>query len=284
MYKLSVKKCLLGICCFLITQLSFAQTKVSGTITDATTKEPLIGVSVQVKGKVVGTITNTKGEFSFSVSTPPPFTLLISSVGYESQEMAVSGNSASINVSLKEQAVLGQEVVVSASRVEESVLKSPAAVEKMDIRGIRETASPSFYDALANMKGIDMTTQGLLFKSINMRGFGSTGNPRTVQMIDGMDNQAPGLNFPVDNIVGMPELDVESVEVLPGAASALYGPNAIQGLVLMNSKSPFLYQGLSATVKTGVMSASNRDVVTTPFYDFSVMVNIGIWTKTCTYL
>ena len=270
MYKLSVKKCLLGICCFLITQLSFAQTKVSGIISDAATKEPLIGVSVQVKGKVVGTITNTKGEFSFSVSTPPPFTLLISSVGYESQEMNVSGNSASINIALKEQAVLGQEVVVSASRVEESVLKSAAAIEKMDIRTIRETASPSFYDALANMKGIDMTTQGLLFKSINMRGFGSTGNPRTVQMIDGMDNQAPGLNFPVDNIVGMPELDVESVEVLPGAASALYGPNAINGLVLMNSKSPFLYQGLSATVKAGVMSASNRDVVNTPMTDFSM--------------
>lgn len=270
MYKLSVKKCLLGICCFLITQLSFAQTKVSGTITDATTKEPLIGVSVQVKGKVVGTITNAKGEFSFNVSTPPPFSILITSVGYESQEVSVSGNNASINIALKEQAVLGQEVVVSASRVEESVLKSPAAIEKMDIRTIRETASPSFYDALANMKGIDMTTQGLLFKSINMRGFGATGNPRTVQMIDGMDNQAPGLNFPVDNIVGMPELDVENVEVLPGAASALYGPNAINGLVLMNSKSPFLYQGLSATLKAGVMSASNRDVVNTPLTDFSL--------------
>ncbi len=270
MYKLSVKKCLLGICCLLFAQLSYAQTKVSGTITDAATKEPLIGVSVQVKGKVVGTITNTKGEFSFNVSQAPPFTLLITSVGYEGQEMAVSGNNASLTIALKEQAVLGQEVVVSASRVEESVLRSPVAVEKMDIRTIRETASPSFYDALANMKGIDMTTQGLLFKSINMRGFGATGNPRTVQMIDGMDNQAPGLNFPVDNIVGMPELDVESVEVLPGAASALYGPNAINGLVLMNSKSPFLYQGLSATIKAGIMNGSNRATVNTPMGDFSM--------------
>ena len=260
---------MLGICCFLITQLSFAQTKVSGTVTDATTKEPLIGVSVQVKGKVIGTITNSKGEFSFNVSTPPPFTIVITSVGYESQEMSVSGNNAAINVSLKEQAIMGQEVVVAASRVEESVMKSPVTVEKLDIRSIKEAPAPSFYDALSNMKGIDMTTQGLLFKSVNMRGFGATGNPRTVQMIDGMDNQAPGLNFPVDNIVGMPELDVESVEILPGAASALYGPNAINGLILMNSKSPFLYQGASATVKTGVMSASNRDVKTTPFYDFS---------------
>lgn len=270
MYKLSVKKLLFGICCLLLAQVALAQTKVSGTITDAVTKEPLIGVSVQVKGKVIGTITDVKGNFSFSTSTPPPFTLLITSVGYESQEVNVSGDNAAINISLKEQAILGQEVVVAASRVEETVMKSPVAVEKMDIRAIREAAAPSFYDALSTMKGIDMTTQGLLFKSINMRGFGATGNPRTVQMIDGMDNQAPGLNFPVDNIVGMPELDVESVEVLPGAASALYGPNAINGLILMNSKSPFLYQGLSATAKGGVMSASNRATATTPFYDLSL--------------
>lgn len=270
MYKLSAKRLLFGICCLLCSQMVFAQTKISGTITDAVTKEPLIGVSVQVKGKVIGTITDTKGNFSFSTSTPPPFVLLITSVGYESQEVNVSGSNASINISLKEQAILGQEVVVAASRVEETVLRSPVAVEKMDIRAIREAAAPSFYDALSTMKGIDMTTQGLLFKSINMRGFGSTGNPRTVQMIDGMDNQAPGLNFPVDNIVGMPELDVESVEVLPGAASALYGPNAINGLILMNSKSPFLYQGLSATAKGGIMNASNRSTATTPFYDLSV--------------
>lgn len=270
MYKLSAKKLLFGICCLLLSQMAFAQVKVSGTITDAVTKEPLIGVSVQVKGKVIGTITDTKGNFSFSTSTPPPFTLLITSVGYESQEVSVSGSNAAINISLKEQSILGQEVVVAASRVEETVMKSPVSVEKMDIRAIRESTSPSFYDALSTMKGVDMTTQGLLFKSINMRGFGATGNPRTVQMIDGMDNQAPGLNFPVDNIVGMPELDVESVELLPGAASALYGPNAINGLILMNSKSPFLYQGLSATVKSGVMSASNREKVTTPFYDLSL--------------
>ncbi|RYU94000.1 carboxypeptidase-like regulatory domain-containing protein [Emticicia agri] len=270
MYKLSAKNLLVGICCFFITHMVLAQTKVSGTITDAVTKEPLIGVSVQVKGKVIGTITDVKGNFSFSTSTAPPFTLVITSVGYESQEVNVSGSNAAINISLKEQAILGQEVVVAASRVEETVMRSPVAVEKMDIRAIRESTSPSFYDALANMKGVDMTTQGLLFKSINMRGFGTTGNPRTVQMIDGMDNQAPGLNFPVDNIVGMPELDVESVELLPGAASALYGPNAINGLILMNSKSPFLYQGLSATAKGGVMHATNRATATTPFYDLSL--------------
>ncbi|MBL0301296.1 MAG: carboxypeptidase-like regulatory domain-containing protein [Cytophagaceae bacterium] len=247
-----------------------AQTKVSGMISDARTKEPLVGVSVQIKGKIIGTITDLNGKFDFTTATPVPFQLVISSVGYKSQEYTVKSENAAINISLEEENIMGQELVVSASRMEESVMKSPVSVEKLDLRAIRETTAPNFYDALGNMKGVDLTTQGLLFKSINMRGFNSTGNVRTVQMIDGMDNQAPGLNFPVDNIVGMPELDVESVELVSGAASALYGPNALNGLVLMNSKSPFLYQGLSANIKSGIMSASNRAVQTTPFYDMSL--------------
>ncbi len=254
----------------LMVNVGMAQTTISGTIIDAKTKEPLIGVSVQVKNKVIGTITDIKGKFELTTSTPLPLSIVISSIGYQGQEINVTAQNTNLNISLEDQSILGQEIVVAASRIEETVMRSPVAVEKMDLRTIRESAAPSFYDGIANLKGVDVTTQGLLFKSINMRGFGATGNPRTVQMIDGMDNQAPGLNFPVDNIVGMPELDVESVEVLPGAASALYGPNAINGLILMNSKSPFLYQGLSANIKSGIMSASNRETVTTPFYDLSV--------------
>lgn len=262
---------LLVICFFLSgTAFTYGQTEVTGTIEDAKTKEPLVGVSVQVKGKVIGTITDIHGKFKLSTSTPPPFELVISSVGYKPQEIRVERSGANLMVSLEDQSILGQEIVVSASRVAESEMKSPVTVEKVDLRMIRETTSPNFYDAMGNMKGINLTTQGLLFKSVNMRGFSGTGNPRVVQMIDGMDNMSPALNFAVDNIVGMPELDVESVEILPGAASALYGPNAINGLILMNSKSPFLYQGLSANVRGGIMHEEGRTKPTTPFYDASV--------------
>lgn len=250
--------------------LAFAQTQLAGKISDASTKEGLAGVSLSIKGKVAGTITDTKGNFALTTTTPTPFTVVVSSIGYQTQQLVITGNRTNLDITMNEQVLLGQEVVVSGSRVPEDIMKSPVSVEKIDIRAIREAPAASFYDALANLKGIDMATQGVLFKSVNLRGFGATGNPRTVQLIDGMDNSAPGLNFPVDNIVGVPELDVESVEVLPGAASALYGPNAINGLILMNSKSPFLYQGLSANVKTGVMSASNRTVQNTGYYDASI--------------
>lgn len=247
-----------------------AQTKLTGKVVDASSKETLIGVSIAVKGKVIGTITDGNGNFSLTTSTPTPFTVTVSMVGYERQEIQITEKSKNLQIALKEQTVLGQDVVVSASRIEESVMQSPVTVEKMDIRTIRETPSASFYDALRNLKGVELSSQSVTFSSVNMRGFGSNGNVRVVQLIDGMDNQAPGLNFSVGNIVGITELDLEGVDVLPGAASALYGPNAMNGLILMNSKSPFLYQGLSAQVKTGLMYASNRTETTTPYSDFSI--------------
>lgn len=248
----------------------FAQNvTISGSVTDADTKEPLIGVNIAVKGKLVGTVTDSRGNFTLTTATPLPFVLVVSAVGYETQETSISASQSDVNISLKEQVIMGQEVVVSASRMEESILQSPVSIEKMDIRSIRETPAASFYEALANVKGIDLNTQSLTFRSVNTRGFNANGNARMVQIVDGMDNQAPGLNFSVGNIVGMSELDVESVEVLPGASSALYGPNAIQGIILMNSKSPFQYQGLSTIVKTGVMNLGRSGVDPNPLQDYS---------------
>ncbi|GAB4015363.1 hypothetical protein GCM10028773_05110 [Spirosoma koreense] len=246
-------------------------------MTDEAKKENLAGISIAVKGKVIGTITDQRGNFALTTTTPTPFTIAVSGVGFQTQSFVIDGNRTDLNVSLKEQPILGQEVVVAASRVEESVMQSPVSIEKMDIRAIQNTPAPSFYDALRNLKGVEMSTQSVTFSNFNTRGFSGNGNTRVVQMMDGMDNQAPGLNFSVANIVGMSELDVESVELLPGAASALYGPNAINGLLLTTSKSPFLYQGLSANVKVGLMNASNRTkryseekLGATPYTDVSI--------------
>jgi len=248
---------------------AFAQTTISGTVSDALGK-PLVGVSIQVKGKIIGTTTNDAGQFTLRINDQLPLMLQVSSIGYASQEITVSESSSALTISLQEQTIMASEVVVSASRIEESVMQSPVSIEKLNVLGIRESPQPSFYDALQNLKGVEMSTQSLTFRSVNTRGFGANGNTRLVQLMDGMDNQAPGLNFAVGNVVGMSELDVESVELLPGAASALYGPNAINGLLLMNSKSPFTYQGVSAYVKTGLMSASNRTQTNTAFYDVAV--------------
>ncbi len=250
---------------------SYGQTTtISGKVIDAATNDPLVGVNVLVKGTVLGTISDPNGNFNLNVNQAPPLTLQISIVGYVTQELEINDASVEgLEISMEEQTLLGQEIVVSASRVEESILESPVSVERLDIRAIRESASPSFYDQIKTLKGIDVSTQSMTFNSINPRGFGSNGNTRTVQLIDGIDNQAPGLNFPVGNIVGISDLDLESVEILPGAASALYGPNAIQGIILMNSKSPFDYQGLSASAKLGVNHIDEEDDDMSIYHDYS---------------
>ena len=248
---------------------SYAQTSISGKVADGVSGDPLAGVNIIVKGRVLGTITDTNGAFSLTVNDPPPLTLVLSFVGYRSQEIEITNaNTSGLDIKLEEQTILGQEVVVSASRVEESILKSPVTVEKLDLLTIRQTPAPDFYDALANIKGVQFTSSSLNFPQINTRGFATIANVRFVQMVDGIDTQAPLLNFPTGNIVGIGELDTESMELLPGTASALYGPNAFNGVLLMNSKSPFEYQGLSAQIKGG-LTTSDAQGESYPFYSFN---------------
>ena len=231
----------------------FAQTSVSGKVTDAVSGGPIAGVNIVVKGRVIGTITDANGDFSLKANDAPPITLVLSFIGYRSQEIQVAdANTSGLEIKLEEQTVLGQEIVVSASRVEESILQSPVSIEKMDILQVQSTPSDNYYKGLINLKGLDMTQSSINFQIVNARGFNSTGNTRFVQLTDGMDTQAPALNFPIGNLNGPSELDVESVEFLPGASSALYGPNAFNGILLVNSKSPFEYQGLSAFAKFGI--------------------------------
>jgi iron complex outermembrane receptor protein len=253
----------------LITTIGFGQTNISGTVTDAT-GETLAGVNIQVKGRVIGTITDTDGDFSLTVNDSPPFALVFSFMGYTTQEIPITNaNTTGLEVQLEEQSVLGQEIVVSASRVEESILQSPVTIEKIDLLAIQQTAAPEFYEALANVKGVQMTSSSINFPQVNTRGFATIANVRFVQMVDGIDTQAPLLNFPTGNIVGIGELDIESMELLPGTASALYGPNAFNGVLLMNSKSPFEFQGLSAQAKGGI-TTSDAQGDFYPYYNFGI--------------
>jgi len=80
-----------------------------------------------------------------------------------------------------------------------------------------------------------------------------------MQLVDGMDMQAATLGVPLGNAIGPTELDIASVEITPGAASALYGMNAINGMANLITKSPFLYQGLSLYQKTGINHVDGKD-------------------------
>ncbi|MDB5190683.1 MAG: TonB-dependent receptor [Segetibacter sp.] len=233
--------------------------EISGKVVDEQTKQPIPSVSVQIKGTIAGTITSNEGLFSIRTKNKFPLTLVFSSIGFQQQEFEVKSIESNLNIALVTQTVLGKEVVVTASRVAESILKSPVAIEKLDIRAIRESASPGFYDALEGVKGLQMTTSSLTFKVPNTRGFNIPNNFRFMQLVDGIDMQAATLGVPLGNAIGPTELDIASVEITPGAASALYGMNAINGMANLLTKSPFLYQGLSFYQKVGLNHVDGID-------------------------
>ena len=235
--------------------LAFSQTTITGSVVDDNS-QPIPGANIIIVGTSTGTVTDFDGNFSLTTNLNPPFKLQGSSVGFETVilEVAVArSNDQIINFTLNEGTSL-DEVVISASRTPERIFESPVTVERFGLKEIKNTASADFYGGLENLKGVDINTNSLTFKSVNTRGFATFANNRFMQLVDGMDNSTPALNFPIGNLVGMTETDVLSVELLPGASSALYGANAFNGILFMRSKNPFDHAGISASVKRGITS------------------------------
>ena len=247
--------------CFLLCQSLQAQDSylISGKIYDSTSTKGLDGATVRVKGLKTGTATKEDGSFQLKISQKLPITLEISYVGYTDQSFTITNQSAPIAIALKTEDIYANQVVVSASRVAESILKSPVAIEKLSLTALQQAPAPSFYDAMENIKGLQMTTSSITFKVPNTRGFNIPNNFRFMQLVDGVDMQAATLGVPLGNAIGPTELDIESVEVTPGAASALYGMNAINGMANLLTKSPFKYQGLSVYQRTGVNHVDGKD-------------------------
>jgi len=253
-----------------VTVTAQSTTKLTGTITDSITKQPVANASITIKHKSGGTLTDDKGFFTLDISKLSlPVTLIVSSVSHAEKEVTVHAASGAILVDLDQKSALN-EVVVSASRATEGILQSPVSIEKMNYQAIKEAPSLSFYESLQGLKGMEMFSVGLGIKTVNARGFNGTSNARFLQLIDGVDNQPPGLNFPMGNLFGVSDIDVESAELIPGAASALYGPAAFNGMLSIQTKDPFKYQGLSVYLKTGINHLGEKSVSPHGVNDVSV--------------
>jgi len=230
-------------------QQLFSQHLIKGTVYDKNSKESLIGANVIIPSSSKGTMTDFDGFFQLEVSTLP-IDIEISFIGYEKKVVTVNDTEA-LKIFLGEDKLILSEIVITDSRLTKKQKQSAITVEVLDILAIKETPAASFYEGLGALKGVDVTSASLGFKIINTRGFNSTSPVRSLQIIDGVDNQSPGLNFALGNFLGSSELDLKKVEIIVGANSALYGPNAFNGVISMETKDPFQFPGLSAQLKGG---------------------------------
>ena len=231
--------------------LSLNAQTVTGTIKDGKTNEALFGATVVIKGTTQGGLTDLDGKFNFTTTTLPPFVLSVSYLGYVTFESTVNSIESPISIKIKPNETLLKTVEVVGDRITEKQKESPLTIEALDVLAIKETPAANFYEGLGQLKGVDIMAASIGFRVINTRGFNSTSPVRSLQIIDGVDNQSPGLNFSLGNFLGSSELDVQKVEIIVGAASAYYGPNAFNGVVSMTTKNPFIKPGVAVSFKVG---------------------------------
>jgi iron complex outermembrane receptor protein len=227
-----------------------AQTVVRGRVLDGGTGDPMFSASVVNESTGTGVTTDFDGLFRLEVATLP-VVLRVSFIGYTSKTVTINEITPKLEIKLLANQILIEAAEVVGERISEKQKQAPLTVETMDLIAIKEAPSGSFYEGLGNLKGVDLTSASLGFKIINTRGFNSTSPVRSLQLIDGVDNQSPGLNFSLGNFLGAPDLDVKSVEIIAGASSAFFGPGAFNGVINMTTKDPFVFPGLSVSTRLG---------------------------------
>ena len=229
----------------------FSQTKISGTVIDEYTSLPLENVKIKVKDLNIGAISDQKGNFTITLNKEFPIILVSSNLGYDNLETLLSANEDNLVLKMKSNTILKLSTVNVRGFGSEKEKEAALSIETMSLNEIKATPALDFYDGLSHMKGVDLTSASIGFKVVNTRGFNSTSPVRTLQIIDGVDNASPGLNFALGNFLGASELDLMQVEIVSGASSAFYGPNAFNGVISMQTKNPFKFQGFSASIKGG---------------------------------
>lgn len=231
--------------------------EVSGIIKHTDTQKGIAGVQIQVENTQDTATTGQDGSFKLRTRVKIPFRIVVTKDGFAGQTTEILSPSNKISIDLNPQNTIINEVVVSASRVPEKIMKSPIAIEKIDIKTIRESPTATFYETLENVKGLQLLTSSLTLKVPNSRGFNSPNNFRFMQLVDGVDVQSATLGVPLGNAIGPTELDIQSMEITPGAASALYGMNAVNGLASLQTKDPFTSEGVSLYFRGGVNHVDN---------------------------
>jgi TonB-linked SusC/RagA family outer membrane protein len=219
----------LVLCFFLFINSAFAQSgTVKGRVTDASSNETLVGVTVTIKGTTTGTQTDVNG--GFSLSAPSTATLVFSYIGYVSQEVAVNGQ-ATINVQLAAKANDLQQVVVIGYGTQKKI-DNTGSIATIKGSDISKQASTDAVSALqGKVAGVEIINSGQpgAAPTINIRGIGTVfGNTQPLFVVDGVwYNDISFLN----------PSDIENISILKDASStAIYGIKAANGVVLVTTK------------------------------------------------
>ena len=260
---------------------------ITGTVTDKE-NNPLVGANLNLKGTYLGSTTDELGNYMINVDETGKYNLLVSYIGYRSQEIEVYiseyedirddilTNSFSdklgigdentpdmdqtmlkapfhknINFTLEQDALETEQIVVSASKKKEKLIDAPITIAAVSEQSIRRNVGGDLGSVLKNVKGLDIYQVGNGRTAINARGFMSAFNSRFVSLIDGANYMEPTFSVAYGNTLPVFNEDIERIEIVYGPSSVLYGPNAHNGLMNVITKHPRDSEGMNYVVSSG---------------------------------
>lgn len=231
--------------------------RISGTVTDSS-RAPLVGAQVTLSGARWRAMTDEGGHFVITDVAPGTYDLRVQRIGQVARTVSgvvVRQNEDShVDVTLPKAALTLAGMVVTASRRPEKITDAPATITRIDASAIENTVGNSFAPALKAVKGLDYIQVGVTSVAVNARGFNSAFNNRMLMMEDNRIAVLPENGLPVGAFTPLPKLDLAGIEVLVGPGSALYGPDASNGVITLQSKDPRDYPGASLEVSGGSKS------------------------------
>jgi len=239
---------------------SWAQTsgKINGKIIDDK-NQPMAGATVTIRETNTSTTSDNAGMFSFVNVKPGSFTLVVSFVGYADavQNIRVKdGETTDVTVNLSLSTRAGQEIVVTASKRPEKITRAPASISVISARDLDQTSSFLPGELASKIQGVEFVRTGVAGVGFNARGFNNAFNAKILQMTDGRNSMmAGGSGLPSGIMNTVIKEDIERLEIVLGPNSALYGPNAHNGIANTITKDPRKYQGT-----TLVLNAGNHEV------------------------
>jgi iron complex outermembrane receptor protein len=238
----------------LLPGMAAAQTgTVRGTVSTPDGKA-VNAASVAIQGTRFITSTNALGQFALSGVPQGLHRLHVSKPGLVAVTQDVTIRPAEetlVAVKLEEAQVELDAMVVSASRRAERRSEAPATVTRVSADQLAETPGNVFVGALKQATGLDFVQVGMTSVAINARGFNSSFNNRMLMLEDGRIAVLPENGLPVGSFTPIPKVDLAGVEVVVGPGSALYGADASNGVLTLQSKDPRDYPGMQFEVTGG---------------------------------
>lgn len=250
-----MKKVYLLLVCLISLNSLMAQTA-SGTVTDEN-GDPLFGVNVIEKNTLNGTTTDFDGKYTLNLTTDNP-SVVFKFVGYRDKMIAFTG--AKINHQMKVDEIGLDAVVVSASKRKERILDAPASVTLISAEKIENTAAVVATDNLKSIPGVDIIPTGLVSANVAVRGFNGIFSGSMLTMVDNRIGQVPSLKVNAFQLMPGSNDDIERIEIVRGPGSALYGPNAADGVMHIITKSPLDIRGDHNTETTISFTGGSRSV------------------------